>query len=58
MEAQKEINEETRDLLLDIAGRLEAVRDEVLNVAMWYKQPVMVTLTEEKFLELFREYST
>ena len=58
METNNEINEETRDLLLDIAGKLEAVRDEVVNIAMWYKQPVMVTLTEEQFLKMFRDYST
>ena len=53
-----EISEETRDLLLDIAGKLEAVRDEVVNIAMWYRQPVMVTLTEEQFLKMFTDYST
>ena len=58
MDTQNEINEETRDLLLDIAGKLEAVRDEVVNIAMWYNQPVMVTLTEEQFLKMFQDYST
>lgn len=55
---EKEINEETRDLLLDIAGKLEAVRDEVVSIDMWYRLPVRIVLTEEKFLQLFRDYST
>lgn len=57
METQNELNEEARDLLLDIAGKLEAVRDEVVSVALWYRQPVRIVLTEEKFLNMFLDYS-